>query len=292
MRTYDIYCDILKRRYYGSDGSELANDAKPYMFFREKIQFIIHLINSSTITDVYTGLSAETITAAAAVDDDWVHYYEGALTVAKSGAVVEIKADGFTSPSIYSTGTLVLINAAGESESLNYSAYSLALGVYTFTVAETLAYSYAENDVCRLVAHPLVSIANADIDKTSKATGKLTATIDCDTLQYQSAVNGLSEIADCKFNLLIYNASSVPILSVLFAVDCLNTLIDDATTSTPSSRSLAIKEVMLTSAPAVDTDLSTIDATAGAGSWGWFEGYKYTWEDTTTVTRTSPETTW
>lgn len=71
---------------------------------------------------------------------------EGAATQAHSGAIASIKAGGMTgTPG--DTGYLVLQNSAGEAETVEYSAKSLADGVCTFTVSATLKYSYAKNDL-------------------------------------------------------------------------------------------------------------------------------------------------
>lgn len=71
---------------------------------------------------------------------------DGELTAAHSGAVTSITADGFTTaPS--ATGVLYLVNAAGQYESVSYTAAHGDSGTYTFIVSATLAYSYAEDDV-------------------------------------------------------------------------------------------------------------------------------------------------
>ena len=226
-RAFTVYYNVLTRKIYGDDGGELANNNMPYIKYKERLNLTVQLISSATITDKYNPVGV--VAAEAAVDDDWVHYYEGALTAGKSGAVVAITADGFTSPDIYTSGTLYLINAAGEAETVAYTAYTLADGVYTFTVSDTLTYTYANNDVCRLVAHPLINVLNAAIDKTNAATGLFVVSLYAYTQPYQRAINGKKEISSCNFGLFLQDNAGDDIISVMFSIKCENRLIDEAT---------------------------------------------------------------
>jgi len=299
-RAFALYYDVYTRKIYGASGAELANENLPYIAYKEQLALTLQLITSSTITDKY---STSGVTACeAAIDDDWTHYYEGALTAGKSGAVIAITADGFTSPDAYSTGTLYLQNAAWENETVDYTAYSLANGVYTFTVAATLTYAYAENDTCRLIAHPLIAVANSAITKTDAATGKFIIALDAHTQPFQRAINGKEEIVNCKFGFFALDNTGDDVISVLCAFKCKNRLIDtsvigpapadDYYTKTQIDAMIHGKVLTLTSAPTPTTTLASIDADAPIGSWGFFEGYKYTWIAAAAVVRDAPESSW
>lgn len=295
-RAFSVYYNVKTRKIYGADGGELANENMPYITYKENLALTLQLITSATITDTYA--TSGVVSCEAAIDDDWTHYYEGALTAGKTGAVVAITADGFTSPDVYTSGTLYMENAAGENETVAYTAYSLANGVYTFTVAATLTYTYAENDLCRLVAHPLIAVANSAITKTDAATGKFILAIDAETAPFQRAVNGKEEVADCKLGFYALDVAGDDVIAVMFKIKCKNRLLDIATippapsedyyTKTEVDALLAEsrpKLLTLASAPAQGTLLSTIDAAAAVGSWGYFGGYRYEWRTTVLIVK-------
>ena len=87
--------------------------------------------------------------------------FAGLLTNNFSGAVVTILADGFggTPPT---TGVLRLRNAAGQEDTFPYTVVTgPVVGVYTFTVATTLTYSYLNNEACDIVSNGY-KLRNAD----------------------------------------------------------------------------------------------------------------------------------
>lgn len=226
-RTFQIFWDINGRRAYDASGNQLANENIPYIGYKERCNIELQLIQSSDITDVFAGLDGETITCEAAIDDDNVNYYEGALTAGLTGAITEITMDGLTSPDIYNTGKLYLRNTAGDDETVDYTAYSLSDGVYTFTVSVTLSHTYAENDVCRLLAQPLIAIEDADIDKTDQATGKFIISPYAYTAPYQRAINGKWEIQNCRFGFYAFDTvSGEDVFGCMFPIKCLARLID------------------------------------------------------------------
>lgn len=308
MREHHIYWDINGRKAYASDDGttlkSLGEDNAPYIGYREKIKITLQLLNSPDIDDVFTGLAAETIACEACVKNDSYHYYEGALTAAKSGAVVVITADGFSSPSVYSTGVLYLRNAARQSETVSYTSYSLSNGVYTFVVSKTLTYSYANDDICRIIAQPLIAVENADIDQTDKATGKFIIVARAYSQPYQQKVLNLWEIQDCRFGFYVLDTSDDDILGALLKIRCFNRLRDTAVIPPPpdlsdywnktesDARYSRASQITLSSAPTPTTALATISATAVVGSWGYFEGYKYIWPTATRCERIQPEDNW
>lgn len=225
-RTYTIYWDINGRKAYDASGTELANANIPYIGYKEKINLILQLIQSSDITDKFTGLSGDTITCEAAVDDDFILYYEGTLTEARKDAVADIMLSGVSNPDIYNTGSLYLENDAGENETVAYTEYSLSDGVYTFTVSTTLTYDYSAGDICRLIAQPLIAADNSDIDQTDKTTGKFIVSLYAFTAPYQRAINGKWEINSCKFGFYAVAAGGEDLMGCVFPIKCYSRLVD------------------------------------------------------------------
>jgi hypothetical protein len=116
------------------------------------------------------------------LDDDFEHKIDqGTASAGYSGAVTSIDVTGLTLQSIIpSTGHIVLVNGAGDSDRVAYTAFD---GVDTFTVSATLSNTYLLGDVVRveddLMAYSddtQVDIAGdwADIDR---ATGKISIRI-------------------------------------------------------------------------------------------------------------------
>jgi hypothetical protein len=240
MREHNIYWDVNGRQAYSANGStlvSLANDNLPYIGYKEKIKINLQLLNSALITDVFTGFNGVSIACEAAVDDNSVHYYEGALTAAKSGAVVTITADGFSGEDVYDTGTLYLRNAARQSETVAYTSYSLANGIYTFTVSKTLSYSYANNDTCRIISQPIIAIENAAIDQTDKDTGLFVLEVYAYTQPYQRKVLNKWEIDDCRIGFYALDATPNDICGCLFKIRCFNRLRDTAVIPPPPDES-------------------------------------------------------
>jgi hypothetical protein len=134
--------------------------------------------------------------------------------------------DGITNPDIYATGKLYLRNTAGDDETVDYTAYSLTDGVYTFTVSATLSNTYAEDDICRLIAQPLVAIEDSDIDKTGQSTGLFIITPYAFTAPYQKAINGKWEIPNCRFGFYASAATGEDLLGCIFTIKCIARLID------------------------------------------------------------------
>jgi hypothetical protein len=78
---------------------------------------------------------------------------DGAANIAHTGAItrVDVKDVDYGTSDIPSTGSVRLINSAGESEYVAYTEYSVVEDVYQFTVSTTLTYSYAEDDVITIL---------------------------------------------------------------------------------------------------------------------------------------------
>lgn len=228
MREHFVYWDVNGRNAYGLDGRAFSNDSLPYIGYKEKIKLTLQLINSATLTDVYTGFAAQSITCEAAVKNTNAFYYEGALTAGLSGSILAVTADGFSSEDVYDTGKIYLRNSAGLSETIAYTAYSLVNGVYTFTVSATLANTYANNDICRIVAQPLIAVENASINQTDKATGKFVIELYGYSQSYQRAVLNKWEISGARFGFYVLDSTPVDIFGAMFGFNCFSRLFDNS----------------------------------------------------------------
>lgn len=229
MRSYTVYQDVLTRNIYGigTDGelTALSGAIQPYIFYKETIQIRHQLLNGVDTTDVYTGLAGLTISASAAVDNNFTHYYTAAVSGAYTGAITAIVVTGLTGYTPTRTGRLLLINAANESESVDYTSWTLVGTTYTFAVSKTLTYTYANADVCRVSDTPIIKTTTVDL--TNQATGLLIYTLNARTEPYQNKASTSSEIKDCKFEAQIIE-SAIPILVAQFEMKCFNLLDDDA----------------------------------------------------------------
>jgi len=295
-----VYYDKNTGKIYGENSAELANKSVPAITYKSKVALSVQLIKSALITDVYdtTGVVA----AEAAIDDDWYHYYEGALTAPLTGTIAAIPAEDFSpTPDVYETGNITLVNAAGLTETIAYTAYALANGVYTFTVSKTLDNTYAAGDICRIVAQKLVVADNTEIDLANIATGLAVVSLDGFTQPFQRWSQGKKEITGTSFALFLKDVAGDDIIPVIFPFRCLGRMFDflsvppapdDYLDPRYALASTIPKLLTLTSHPTPTTALSTIDAAAPVGSWGIFGGYKYTWTGAATVVSVDITTSW
>jgi len=224
-RTTKIYQNIVSGSILDAAGNPLENTAQPFIRLGETAVYDIQYLNSDTVSDVYTGLAGTAISATASVDNDWIHFFDGKLTAAASGAITQLavgySGDGYINP----TGQLQLENAAGDQETVEYTAFTVSNGNYTFAVAATLANSYASGATCRIAQTPLIAAASVDI--THKDTGRLLVTLCADNKRYVNALNNTKEITACALSVQIYGAAAdgetAPlILAQEFDFRCLN----------------------------------------------------------------------
>lgn len=228
---YDLSTDIAFR----ADGSQLANDNKPELLYKLTKELQVQFLNSSTLTDVHTGLAATANSATAAVDNDAVHYDDGAVStpaIVGGVAIATIKVSGLSlTPRI--CGQIKLTNSDAETETINYRGYSLANGIYTFTLADvnytvgdqTPTYSYDVADAVRVLQLPIVK--DSAVDCTDKATGLFAVTLDCYNAIYQDLIEGNTEISNCKFEIQILDSDGDLIMAKKFGIKCLYLLDDD-----------------------------------------------------------------
>lgn len=235
------YYDRLHNKWIVSatDGAQISRDEeKPFITFKETIDLNLYVkeVGEDGTVANYTGWSGAAYSFEFAIDNDWQHFLAGTTTLntaLAAGAITEIKIDGLTETPLTS-GNIVLQNAAGESESVAYSAWSLASSTYTFTVSATLAYSYIIGDTAKVVESALIEVDNADIDSTNKDTGNLIVTLDADTISYLTAVEGSANINNCRFELSVYDASADLVDTVAGEFICNNRLRDDLSLPPPA----------------------------------------------------------
>ena len=204
MRTIKIFQNASTGAIFNEDGSPLENALTPFVRFPESVLLDYNAINSDDVADAYTGWTGETITAEAIIDNDFDHYISGVLTGAKSGAVTAIAATIADASYVNPTGTLQLVNAAGESETVAYTAFALVSGVYTFTVSATLTYSYAISDECNVADVPLA--ASYAVDYTNKDTGRLLFSLSVNSRPLYALLSGNASLADCVMAVQVYTA--------------------------------------------------------------------------------------
>jgi hypothetical protein len=217
---------------YDAAGNEVTGTTSPYIYLGENIQLNLQFIVGAPPSDVsqivkYTGFASSTIACEGAVDNNYTHYTEGALTANKSGEITSLSLSGLSVAPRARSGTVQLINSAGEYESVNFTAYSVSSGVYTFTVAATLTYSYLSGDTVRVLEPPIISVGNSDIDQTNKATGAFVLSVSGSSTVFESLVKGLpkipglSSLSNPAFEFKVYKNGVLSFVSV-FELKCLN----------------------------------------------------------------------
>lgn len=110
----------------------------------------------------------------------------GVLDAGVSGTITSLDATGFTAAPANDTGSLNLVNANGDSETVSYTAWAVNTGVYTFTITSaTLQFTYSSGDAVDIV-DPVMSYApNTSVDvpgdwtEISRSGGKISVRTDC-----------------------------------------------------------------------------------------------------------------
>lgn len=229
-----FYVDVPTKDVYNADGAKITASNAPRIIFREESAINIQYLNSPptepqiadpATLDKYIGFAGLTLGSVAVIDNNWDHYFIGAANAGYSGSVIAIAVKTLSSAPRAQTGTLVLINSAGQSESVAFTAYSLAGGVYTFTVSATLSYTYLANDVIRVSENPIIKTITADT--TDQATGLFVVSLDGNSAVFQDEVSGAQYIADCKFAHILKNDDDDVISAFAMPFICENILDDD-----------------------------------------------------------------
>jgi hypothetical protein len=235
-----IYYDMRTDKAYRGDGSDIANDNVPELRYKDDRYFEVQLLatdhkdGNGAFDDPYTDLDGVAAAASAAIDNNKTHYFDGLIHTAITGgaAIATVKVKSL-SGTPRSCGTIRLVNSTGQTETVNYNGFSVALAVYTFTLADsdfvvgsqTPTYSHAENDKTRVLELPIVKDAACDISQI--ADGILTIHADCNKLIYQELVHGSEEISGTLMEWQIFDSGTKRVLVKSIPVKLLSVLDDD-----------------------------------------------------------------
>jgi hypothetical protein len=233
-RKYKIYVDMSTRNIYDRNGNQLTDQSCPYIYYKENLELEIQYLTAppgqppvDEDLDKYTDLAGQTITSSAAVDNNNNHYDIGVLNTGVTGAITSIVVGTLEAAPRLKTGTLLLINGAGEQESVDFTNYTVLSSVYTFTVSDTLTYTYLANDAVRVKETPIIKSEDAAIDDTDKDTGLFLIGLDGYTQVFQQLAEGNDSIASCKFEHQILDVGGDLVFAVKFSFICLG-LLDDS----------------------------------------------------------------
>jgi hypothetical protein len=204
-RRYILYYDVSTRKVYDETlENELGNDAIPYLAFKEECEVEWHLLNSKSLTDVYTGFDGVTISPSMAVDDSYAWYAAGTLTSGLTAATPysTVTVSGLESAP-RAAGKIVVYTSAGLYETIYYNQVTASGSNYVFrcsdssyvTAAFTPTNTYALGDTARVHESPYLKAASADIDQTDKATGVFIVSLDGDNSVFESAIQGRESIS-------------------------------------------------------------------------------------------------
>lgn len=228
LKQIFLYANVESGRLTDSEDYELGKSSWPVVYQEDKIIFCITLRKADG-TACVLGVSD---TISIFVNNTWdkILDEDGILTVGKSGAVSEIKADTFTTVPPTS-GRLKLIHNDDEYEKVEYTSWTEVGGVYTFVVSTTLTYSYDIGDSCQIMTPHIASSDNSmvnisgDWDDADIAAGKISVRVYFNTVPYRDRVGNNEEISDCKLELVKYNSGN-PSRLIQDGITCRN-IVDD-----------------------------------------------------------------
>lgn len=236
-RLQKIIANISNKKIYdGVSGSELSTNSYPYTSARElsdvELQYVTDYFDQNDFT-AYEGFAGQSISSSAVIDNDWNHVDKGSLAVAlTAGAVTSIEITQSSLDNIPQiTGTIQLINAGSQTETVAYTSVSLVGSNYVFVVDVTLAYSYNAGSQASTNDPPLVK--STDVDISEKDTGLFTVSIDTNTQPYLLAVEGKSSISSCAFEHQIRDSEGNKIFEFEFTFICNNSRDDDGALPPP-----------------------------------------------------------
>ncbi len=244
-RICKIYVDIGTRNIYDVNGNQLSDKTLPFISYKEKMQLQVQYLTAPPVAPIvdgdlskYLSFAGLTLASSAVVDRNYNHYDKGLLNAGVSGAVTSIVVKSLEAVPLLKSGTMLLINSAGQQESVAFTNYSVTSSVYTFTVSATLTYTYLADDSVRVKETPVIKSEDASIDDTDKNTGLFLINLDGKTQPFQELVEGHEEIDNCKFEQQVYETSDVenPIFAIQFPYRCLG-LIDDGGSVPPAPAS-------------------------------------------------------
>lgn len=177
MENTILYYDILSSDLYDEAGNLFGNRILD-IFLNNHMNLEIHYValdgsqtDDPTSFPPWTGLTDVTVASSVAVDNNMQHAIKGTLAEELSiGSVSSIKVTA-TSTTINPTGTIVLIDSAGERLGVPYSAASYANGVYTFTVSVSLDQAYPVGSTVRVPEALIMKAEGDDIDDSRASQG-------------------------------------------------------------------------------------------------------------------------
>lgn len=177
MENTILYYDILSNDLYDEAGNLFGNRILD-IFLNNHMNLEVHYValdgsqtDDPTSFPPWTGLTDVTVASSVAVDNNMQHAIKGVLAEELSiGAVSSIKVTA-ASTTINPTGTIVLIDSAGERLGVPYSAASYANGVYTFTVSVSLDQAYPVGSTVRVPEALIMKAEGDDIDDSRASQG-------------------------------------------------------------------------------------------------------------------------
>jgi hypothetical protein len=236
-RQEKIFYAVDTETSYNKNGTEYSNRELPYIFTKEKVDYTIQLctaFNSIDDFQEYTDFTGQTITPSAVIDNDFDHVDSGTLVTGVSGAITEIEIQGLTNPPLQ-TGFIQLVNAADESETVEYTAVTTGGTGLLFTVSTTLTYSYDAGDESNVNDPALIK--TSDIDQTDKDTGLFVVTFDANSRPYIRAIKGKSNltIGTTEFELQVRDSDGDLSFVARFDIQCKNIMDDDGVIPPPEN---------------------------------------------------------
>ena len=177
MENTILYYDILSNDLYDEAGNLFGNRILD-IFLNNHMNLEIHYValdgsqtDDPTSFPPWTGLTDVTVASSVAVDNNMQHAIKGVLAEELSiGTVSSIKVTA-ASTTINPTGTIVLIDGAGERLGVPYTAVSYADGAYTFTVSVSLDQTYPVGSTVRVPEALIMKAEGDDIDDSRASQG-------------------------------------------------------------------------------------------------------------------------
>lgn len=177
MENTILYYDILSNDLYDEAGNLFGNRILD-IFLNNHMNLEIHYValdgsqtDDPTSFPPWTGLTDVTVASSVAVDNNMQHAIKGVLAEELSiGTVSSIKVTA-TSTTINPTGTIVLIDGAGERLGVPYTAVSYANGAYTFTVSVSLDQAYPAGSTVRVPEALIMKAEGDEVDDSRASQG-------------------------------------------------------------------------------------------------------------------------
>lgn len=177
MENTILYYDILSNDLYDEAGNLFGNRILD-IFLNNHMTLEVHYValDGSQTDDpasfpIWNGLTGVSVASSVAVDNNMQHAIKGTLAEELSiGSVSSIKVTA-ASTTINPTGTIVLIDGAGERLGVPYTAVSYANGAYTFTVSVSLDQAYPAGSTVRVPEALIMKAEGDDIDDSRASQG-------------------------------------------------------------------------------------------------------------------------